>query len=139
MTIDGRQGILYLNGKAIAVNNSLNLLPSDVGSTKAFLGKSEFAADPYLNAQMDSVLLDSRADSSLDILQTFLQPSLRVASSGAQTIISWPSWASVMKLYSSPDFISWATVTNIPFNSASNLSVTLPANSTAKFFRLQWP
>ena len=34
VTLDGRQGILYLNGQAVAVNNSVNLLPSDLGANE---------------------------------------------------------------------------------------------------------
>lgn len=137
--IDGRQGILYINGEAVAVNNSMNLLPSDVGTTKAFFGRSEFSADPYLNAQMDSVVLDSGSETSLEIWQHFLQPNLKISSAGSQTTLSWPTWAGAMQLASSFDLSSWATVTNIPSNTGTNFSVVLPAIASAKFFRLQWP
>ena len=60
VALDGRQGILYVNGKAVAVNNSINLLPSDLGATKNYFGKSQFAADAYFNGQLDSVKINSR-------------------------------------------------------------------------------
>ena len=60
VTLDGRQGILYLNGQAVAVNNSVNLLPSDLGATKNYFGKSQFAADPYLNGELDSVKINAQ-------------------------------------------------------------------------------
>jgi concanavalin A-like lectin/glucanase superfamily protein len=141
LTMDGQQGVLYLNGNAIAVNNSVNLLPSDLLPTKAFIGRSEFASDPYLNAQLDSVYLNSSALSSLQIMQSFLQPQLRVTAANGVKVISWPAWASPMRLYSVTNLTSatWVAVTNVPVNSGSNVSVTLPANSPNTFFRLQWP
>jgi len=57
---DGRQGILYTNGRVAVINNSINLLPSDVAATGAFLGRSQFTADPYFNGQVDSLKLNSR-------------------------------------------------------------------------------
>jgi arabinan endo-1,5-alpha-L-arabinosidase len=61
VTLDGRQGILYVNGQAVAVNNSVNLLPADIASTKNYFGKSQFAADAYFNGQLDSVKINSKA------------------------------------------------------------------------------
>ena len=37
VVMDGRQGMLYLNGNAVAVNNSVDLLPSDIGATNCGL------------------------------------------------------------------------------------------------------
>ncbi|HEX7652279.1 MAG TPA: LamG domain-containing protein, partial [Verrucomicrobiae bacterium] len=59
VTMDGRQGILYLNGKAVAVNNSVNLLPSDLSPSNCYLGRSEFAADPYLKGRISALRLNS--------------------------------------------------------------------------------
>jgi hypothetical protein len=100
--INGRQRILLSELQRDSGKQQRQLVPADFGSTNAFLGKSEFAGDRYLKAEIDSVYLGSIADSRLGIK-------------------------------------SCATVTNIAFNSESNLNVTLPANSTIKFFRLQWP
>jgi len=59
VAMDGHQGILYLNGNAVAVNNSVNLLPSDIGSTNCYFGKSEFPADPYFNGRLSALRLSS--------------------------------------------------------------------------------
>lgn len=61
VVMNGREGILYLNGTAVAVNNSVNLLPSDLDSTNVNLGKSEFSADPYFNGRLSDVRLNSAA------------------------------------------------------------------------------
>jgi len=59
VVMDGRQGILYLNGSAVAVNNSVNLLPSDIGVTQCYLGKSQYPTDPYFYGLMDFISLNS--------------------------------------------------------------------------------
>ncbi|HEV2319276.1 MAG TPA: LamG domain-containing protein, partial [Verrucomicrobiae bacterium] len=59
VVMNGKEGILYLNGVAVAVNNSLNLLPSDLASTNVNLGKSEFSTDPYFNGRLSDVRLNS--------------------------------------------------------------------------------
>ncbi len=61
VVMDGREGILYLNGNAVAVNNSVNLLPSDIGSTNCNFGKSQFATDPYFNGRLSAMRLNSSA------------------------------------------------------------------------------
>ena len=61
VVMDGRQGILYLNGSAVAVNNSVNLLPSDIGATNCYFGRSQYPSDPYFYGRMDSLSLNSGA------------------------------------------------------------------------------
>ena len=61
VVMDGRQGLLYFNGSAVAVNNSVNLLPSDLGATNCYLGRSEFSADPYFNGRLSALRLNSAA------------------------------------------------------------------------------
>jgi hypothetical protein len=59
VVMDGREGILYLNGNAVAVNNSVNLLPSDIGSTNCNFGKSQFPADATFNGRLSALRLNS--------------------------------------------------------------------------------
>ncbi len=141
VVIDGRQGVLYLNGNAVAVNNSVNLLPSDVVPTRAWFGRSQFAADPYLNAQLDSIYLNGAAFSSLEVKQAFLQAELSETYAGGNVTLSWPQWASSMQLYSATQVAnpSWNAITNIPTLSNGMLTLTLPATNSSRYFRLQWP
>ena len=142
MVMDGRESILYLNGDAVAVNNSANLLPADVVANKCYLGRSEFGADPYLNAQMDSVYLDSSPLSSSQMKQIFLQPTLSANLAGATLALSWPQWASDMRLYSATNLLRssvWMVVTNQQVISDGTVSVTIPATNSIGYYRLQWP
>src|SRR5208283_5101659 len=59
VVMDGRQGILYVNGQAVAVNNSVNLLPSDLGAVNCNLRKSAFATDPYFAGRLSAFRLNS--------------------------------------------------------------------------------
>jgi hypothetical protein len=61
VVMNGKEGILYLNGSAVAVNNSINLLPSDLVPSNVNLGKSEFPADPYFDGRLSDVRLSSAA------------------------------------------------------------------------------
>lgn len=88
VVFDGRQGILYINGQAVAVNNSVNLLPSDIGATKAYFGKSQFS-DPYLRARLDSVGLNSRPLSISEIIAptpVIIMPAAGSLYAGGETV-----------------------------------------------------
>jgi arabinan endo-1,5-alpha-L-arabinosidase len=68
VVMDGRQGTLYLNGSAVAVNNSVNLLPSDIAPTNCNFGKSQYPTDPYFNGRLSAMRLNSSALSLAEII-----------------------------------------------------------------------
>jgi hypothetical protein len=89
VTMDGRQGILYVNGNAVAVNNSVNLLPSDIGASNCNFGKSQFAADPYFNGRLSDVRLNSTALSAAQLIGPFpiiTQPTNGTLFAGGQAL-----------------------------------------------------
>ena len=89
VALDGRQGILYLNGRVVAVNNSVNLLPADIGANKNYFGRSQFAADAYFNGRLDSIKLNSRALSLGEITAptpAITTPALGKLYTGGETI-----------------------------------------------------
>lgn len=62
LVIDGSTGSLYENGVEVARNDSLRLKPSDLGETvQNYIGKSIYAADPYLDGQIDDFRIYRRA------------------------------------------------------------------------------
>lgn len=90
VVFDGRQGILYSNGQSIAVNNSVNLLPSDAAATQCWFGRSQFPVDPYFDGQLDSIRLNSQPLSLSQILApnvSILQPLLGTSYIGGDNII----------------------------------------------------
>jgi hypothetical protein len=142
VVMDGRESILYLNGNAVAVNNNVNLLPSDVVANKCYFGRSQFGADPYFNGQLDSVYLDSSALSSSQMKQLFLQPTLSANLSGTTLNLSWPQWASSMRLYAATNLVSspvWNVVTNQKVTANGTIMISIPAADPSGYYRLQWP
>jgi arabinan endo-1,5-alpha-L-arabinosidase len=90
VVMDGREGILYLNGNAVAVNNSVNLLPSDIGTTQCYLGKSQYPADPFFYGMMSSVSLNSSPVPLARLIApvpTIILPANGTLYSGGSTLI----------------------------------------------------
>ncbi len=151
VVLDGRQGILYTNGQVAAINNSINLLPSDLGATKAYFGRSQFPADAYFNGQLDSVKINSRALTPVEIYAPSLsitQPALGSLYAGGNNI----AYAGVARDYSDAllptNSYSWtATFSHDsivdpffgPLNNVTNGTMTIPTNGAATtnvFYRL---
>jgi arabinan endo-1,5-alpha-L-arabinosidase len=61
VTIEGDTGKLYVNGELVAANNQMTFNPNQLASTEAYLGKSRYAADPYLNGSLDEVYIYNKA------------------------------------------------------------------------------
>lgn len=61
VTLSGDTGTLYVNGAQVAQNTSMTLAPADLGDTsRDWLGRSQFSADPYLNGRIDNLRMYSR-------------------------------------------------------------------------------
>jgi beta-xylosidase len=68
VTLAGTTGILYVDGVQVGTNTAMTLKPSSLGSTtQNWIGRSMFAADPYLDGQIDSFRIYSRALSAAEI------------------------------------------------------------------------
>jgi hypothetical protein len=68
-------------------------------------------------------------------------PPLNIAASGTNVILSWPTNATGFRLTGNANLntTNWVSVTNA-LNVSNDLNqVTLPANGSARFFRLQNP
>ncbi len=72
VTLAGTTGILYVNGVEVAKNAAMTLSPSSLGNTtQDWLGRSQYAVDPYLNGKVDQFRIYSRALSASEVLQLF--------------------------------------------------------------------
>jgi DUF1680 family protein len=68
VTLSSNLGVLYVNGAEVARNAGITQRPGSLGSTSAnYLGRSQYANDPFLNGQLDDVRLYSRALSTTEI------------------------------------------------------------------------
>jgi alpha-L-arabinofuranosidase len=62
VTLSGTTGTFYVNGVAVATNPNMTLSPSSLGATaNNWIGKSQYDADPYLNATVDEFQIYDRA------------------------------------------------------------------------------
>lgn len=69
----GAGGTLYVNGTSVNTNTSLSLRPSPDLATidYAFIGRSQFDADPYFDGKIDEFRVYSRALSATEVLALY--------------------------------------------------------------------
>jgi arabinan endo-1,5-alpha-L-arabinosidase len=151
VTMDGRQGVLYVNGNAVAVNNSVNLLPSDVAGTNCNFGKSQFPADPYFNGRLSAVRLNSTALSAAQLLgpvPVIAQPTNGSLFAGGQSLNYAGSATDFWGVPLGANAFTWSGElhTNGPISSAfgpvvgtTSGSYAVPTNATTEtkaFYRI---
>ncbi|MGC4014045.1 MAG: glycosyl hydrolase [Luteolibacter sp.] len=92
VTITGNTGKLFVNGVLAATNTAMTINPVDLGTTTNFLGKSQFAADPYFGGILDDVqfLPYALSDAKVAAMQTNTAPvftnSTITGSAGTQNV-----------------------------------------------------
>ncbi|BCY08243.1 beta-L-arabinofuranosidase domain-containing protein [Actinoplanes sp. L3-i22] len=70
VTHTGNLGVLYVNGAEVARNSALTVRPSALGATtQNWIGRSQYAGDPYLAAAVDNFRIFSRALSASEVSQ----------------------------------------------------------------------
>jgi arabinan endo-1,5-alpha-L-arabinosidase len=103
VTLDGAQGLLYLDGVPVGTNSNLKIRPwqtawesaqDGVAQTNG-LGKSKFAGDPLFSGRIDSLRIFSRALSASEIQSiAYAHPSLAHRYSFSTNAPS-PAWDSI--------------------------------------------
>lgn len=67
LTIGGGKTTIYVDGEVAATTTTITLRPSDVQPCMNYLGRSQFASDPLLNAYVNDVRIYNYAVSSDDV------------------------------------------------------------------------
>jgi Glycosyl hydrolases family 43/Concanavalin A-like lectin/glucanases superfamily len=67
ITLDGTNGLLYLNGNPVGTNSSLKIRPWQTLAKNNYLGKSQFSADPLFSGEISSFRIFGRALSGGEI------------------------------------------------------------------------
>jgi hypothetical protein len=68
VTLSGGIGTLYVNGRAVGTNPGMLLAPFRLGGTiQNWIGRSQYAADPYFNGRVDDFRIYWGALSAADI------------------------------------------------------------------------
>lgn len=72
VTLEGNTGRLYVNGELKATNTAVTADPLDFKPALNYIAKSQFAADPYFNGQIDNLKIYSYARTTEQIAQDYL-------------------------------------------------------------------
>ena len=68
VTVSGSTGTLYVNGTPVGANPDITITPADLGTTtQDWIGRSEYAGDPYLNASVDDFNIYNSALSAAQV------------------------------------------------------------------------
>src|SRR6185503_1007682 len=68
VTKNGNTGTLYVNGAQVGQNTGLTLSPSSLGNTtQNWIGRSQYAGDPFLDGQVDDFRIYNRALSASEV------------------------------------------------------------------------
>jgi hypothetical protein len=68
VTLGSSTGTLYVDGSVVARSTNLTLTPSSLGTTtQNWIGRSEYAADPYFSGQIDNFRIYSRVLATADV------------------------------------------------------------------------
>jgi hypothetical protein len=138
--LSGITATLFLNGAAVGSNTAMSLRPSSLGNTtQNYLGKSQFAVDPYFNGTLDEFQIHNRALSSAEINALYsppLAPGGLVATGGdGQVSLTWNAVGNATGYH-----LKRATVSGGPFTTiASNLAIlnytdTTVSNGTTYYY-----
>ncbi|HEU5157180.1 MAG TPA: arabinofuranosidase catalytic domain-containing protein [Streptosporangiaceae bacterium] len=144
ITLSGTTGTMWLNGVPVATNPDMTIHPADLGATdQNWVGRSQFSADPHLDAAVDDFQIYDHALSAAEMTAlaggqagagnvasyTFDQDAGETApdSSGNgrdATIISLPSASTPLwqPLPDGPIITVPAGSTNVPVTSASGFT-----------------
>ena len=77
ITLSGTTGTLYVNGTAVGTNTGMTLKPASLGNTtRNFIGRSQFAADPYLNGLVDDFRIYNRALDAAEVSGLVAPPAI---------------------------------------------------------------
>ncbi len=124
VTLSGGVGRLYVNGALVGSNTAMTLTPASLGALpNLYLGKSQFAADPYLDGAIDDFRIYSQALSASEIAlfaSPLAAPQNLAATPGPLSLdLSWSAVANAAGYT-----VKYATTSGGPY---STLSAGLPS------------
>ncbi len=152
VTVNGNTGILYVNGVATGTSSSLTLTPMSLGiTTNNYLGRSQYAADPYLNGVLDEFRIYSVALSAAEVAATDAlgpdqllstnAPSISMTSDASSLTLSWPLASAGFTLQSRTNLVEgdWVDVTSpVPqiIGGQWQFTIPVPGDGDSTFYRL---
>jgi hypothetical protein len=139
VTLNGKTGVLSLDGTAVGTNPAITLTPASLGlSASNYLGQSQYA-DPYLNGSLDEFRIYNVGLSAPEIAATAAlgsgqllstnRPPMSLVITGKNLSLSWPLVSAGYTLQSRTNLVlgGWLNVTSAAPQIISNQwQVTLP-------------
>jgi len=150
VTISGNIGKLYINGDSVAVNTGITINPSDFGATiNNYIGRSQFAADPYIKGSIDEFRIYNRPLSSAEI-KTMVQnqlltvtgtatppvSALSALSGDKKVTLSWASVVTATGYNVKRSNVTGGSYTTIKSVTTTNYTDTTASNGTAYYYVL---
>jgi len=126
VTLDGKTGLIYLNGNPVGTNTALTLRPWQTLSHSNYLGKSQFPADPLFSGKIASFRILGRALSPPEIRDlAWVHPALAHRYS-FNTVSNNLVWDSIGMAHGT--LVGSAVITNgaLVLNGTSGTYVNLP-------------
>jgi len=150
LTLNGSNGVLYLDGQMIGATNNLTLNPLILGpTTYNYLGKSQQATDPYFDGQFQEFRIYNTALTPTEVaalsalgssqLLNTNPPVVSVLATPTNLTLTWPLISDGFTLQTTTNLIlgNWVNVTSpAPQILGTNYQINLPAATPAQFFRL---
>lgn len=145
----GGSARIYFNGALVASASGTFNPSSHFTDYSAWLGRSQWDRDPYFNGSYDEFRVWQGILTAQDIAghyaagpnQQFVTfaPTLSIARTGNQLVLSWPFNGASAQLQSTPSVLTaaWLDVTNQVALSNNTYSVSLPISSRSAFYRLR--
>ncbi len=136
---------IYTNG--ILEKALTNALPVLTGVSKnwAFIGRSLWSSDAYLNATIDELRIYDGRLTPQEIATDFqfgpdalaLPVSITQSNSSANLALSWPSWTAGFVAQGSTNLTSWTTNGLVPALANDRWSLLIYPTNTFNYYRLQ--
>jgi hypothetical protein len=154
---DGTDGSakMYINGVLADSSAAQNEPLSSINDIYCFLGRSLYSApislpagyfDPYTIGSFNEFRIYRGLLTQAEVQQDYaigpdalIVPALTATTSGANVVLSWPTYGAHFNLQSSAVIGAgavWSTVNSSVTQVGANYQVTLPRSGAAQFFRL---
>lgn len=141
VSVNGLEAILFRDGQVVGVNNSINLLPSDLAADRIFFGDSQFPPDATLNGRLSSFFLSSRDERLLLLPEpSNTSATLEVRTALGELVLSWPVQAFEWSLWTASELDTlqnWSRVNQPAKLAGDRISVHVPAAASRAFFTLR--
>ena len=142
VTLSGSVGMLYVDGVAVATNNSMSNKPSALGATTLnYIGRSQFSADPYLNSSVDEFRIYNRALSATELKAVYTQyapplapANLVITTSNSKPALSWTASAAATGYNVKRANTLAGPYTTIGTATAASYTDTVAANCATYFY-----